>query len=316
MKYLLTLIVFFVIFTSCKEAVKNEVQFTEIQGFDEISFVKPQVSNSLIVNSRQDLLGYWVGNFQANLAQNDVDSIYSNNPDAENILFRKITFSIDEIKGNTIIGHSIVAGNISAFNGVLSETSNYFNILVEEINRADNEGKFNINVAKSDSVFTGIWTAFYPDKVKIANRKFNLKKKFFNYDKQAKLEMTFMDSDKFNSIQVSDSIDNEVEVYEDVEYYSTTEQLFLKNASVDLLSSDFVSNLSKADIFILRNSIFARHGFAFRDKQLRLYFENYNWYMPVFGDVKKELTTIEKLNVDLLLRYEQNALEYYDTFGR
>jgi 3'-phosphoadenosine 5'-phosphosulfate sulfotransferase len=38
--------------------------------------------------------------------------------------------------------------------------------------------------------------------------------------------------------------------------------------------------------------------------------------MPVFSDVTKDLTEIEKKNIALLLRYEENAKEYYDHFGR
>lgn len=316
MKYFSILILLFILVVSCKEAIKNEVEFSEIQGFDEINFIEPKITNSLVVHSKEDLLGYWVGNFQANITQEEENSIYDNNPDAESLLYRKITFSIDEIKGNSLVGHSIVAGNISPFKGELKEDNSFFIIEANEINKANYDGKFNVYIAKSDSVFNGNWSAYYPEKVKIANRKFSLRKKFFIYDKQSKLDQIYMNTEKFNSIEFTDTINNEVEVYEDVEFYSTTEKVFLKNSSVELLSSDFVSNLSKADIFILRNSIFARHGFAFRDKQLRLYFEEYDWYMPVFGDVKDKLTTIEKVNIDLLLRYEQNAMEYYDTFGR
>jgi hypothetical protein len=316
MKHVFIIIAVFAFFVSCKKAIKNEIKFAEIQGFEEISFVKPKMTNSSVVNSKDDLLGYWVGSFDANLTTNEKDSMYRSNPDAENILNRKITFSIDEIEGDSIIGHSIVAGNISLFKGVLVENENYFIVEAEEFKRANYDGIFNISIAKSDSVFEGYWTAFYPNQVNIPQRKFSLKKKFFIYDSNASLEMIFINTDKSNSIKVTDTIDDEVEVYEDVEYYSTTDNVFLKNASVELLSSDFVSNLSKADIFILRNSIFARHGFAFRDKQLRMYFEFYDWYMPVFGDVKDDLTEIEKENIELLLRYEQNALEYYDTFGR
>lgn len=301
---------------SCKEMIKNEVEFTEIKGFDEISFVKPKITNSLIVNSKDDLLGYWVGNFQANITQEEENTLYDSVSDAESILYRKITFSIDEIIDNTILGHSIVVGNISPFKGTLKEDNSFFIIEADEFNKTNSDGKFSIHIAKSDSILKGNWKAYHSQKVKIANRKFNLKKRFFVYDKNSKLEITFMNSEKFNSIEFTDTIGNEVEVFEDVEFYSTTDKLFLKNPSVDLLSSDFVSNLTKADIFILRNSIFARHGFAFRDKQLRMYFESYDWYMPVFGDVKNELTTLEKTNIDLLLRYEQNAMEYYDTFGR
>lgn len=312
--YLVVAISFLVL--SCKEMIKNEVEFAEIQGFDEISFVKPKITNSLTVNSKDDLLGYWVGNFQANITQEEENTLYDSISDAESILYRKITFSIDEIIDNTILGHSIVAGNISPFKGTLKEDNSFFIIEADEFNKTNSDGKFSIHIAKFDSILKGNWKAYHPQKVKIANRKFNLNKRFFVYDKNSKLGITFMNSEKFNSIELTDTIDNEVEVYEDVEFYSTTDKLFLKNPSVDLLSSDFVSNLTKADIFILRNSIFARHGFAFRDKQLRMYFESYDWYMPVFGDVKDELTNIEKINIDLLLRYEQNAMEYYDTFGR
>lgn len=316
MKHFSKLLVLLILVVSCKEAIKNEVEFAEIQGFDEISFTKPKITNNIDVNSKDDLLGYWVGNFQANITQEEENTLYDSISDAENILYRKITFSIDEIIDNTILGHSIVAGNISPFKGTLKEDNSFFIIEADEFNKTNSDGKFSIHIAKSDSILKGNWKAYHPQKVKIANRKFNLNKRFFVYDKNSKLGITFMNSEKFNSIELTDTIDNEVEVYEDVEFYSTTDKLFLKNPSVDLLSSDFVSNLTKADIFILRNSIFARHGFAFRDKQLRMYFESYNWYMPVFGDVKDELTNIEKINIDLLLRYEQNAMEYYDTFGR
>lgn len=312
--YLVFAISFMVL--SCKEMIKNEVEFAEIQGFDEISFVKPKITNSLTVNSKDDLLGYWVGNFHANITQEEENTLFDSISDVESILYRKITFSIDEIIDNTILGHSIVAGNISPFKGTLKEDNSFFIIEADEFYKTNSDGKFGIHIAKFDSILKGNWKAYHPQKVKIANRKFNLNKRFFVYDKNSKLEITFMNSEKFNSIELTDTIGSEIEVFEDVEFYSTTDKLFLKNPSVDLLSSDFVSNLTKADIFILRNSIFARHGFAFRDKQLRMYFESYDWYMPVFGDVKDELTNIEKINIDLLLRYEQNAMEYYDTFGR
>lgn len=91
---------------------------------------------------------------------------------------------------------------------------------------------------------------------------------------------------------------------------------FKVNASKDKITKEFAENLSKADIFILRNSIYARHGYSFKNRQLRLYFEDYNWYMPVFTDVKKSFTKIELANIDLLLLYEENAEEYYDRFGR
>ncbi|WP_333808420.1 YARHG domain-containing protein [Flavobacterium sp.] len=316
MKFLYPLICIVFLTISCKEAIKNEKKFVAEQSFEEIQFTVPKVSNSLVVNSKEDLLGYWVGGFRANITDSALDSIYDNDNDSVNYLYRKITFSIDEIKGDSIFGHSISAGNISPFKGLLVENDSNFEINVDEFKRERTDGNFSIQIKKTDSVMKGNWIAYHPEEVKISSRIFDLKKKLFIYNKEATLYSTFRNTDKFKNITVTDTIDDEVEVYEDKEYFSTTQKLFEKNASNEELTSDFVSNLTKADIFILRNSIFARHGFAFRDKQLRMYFEQFDWYMPVFGDVKDELTEIEKKNIDLLLRYEQNAEEYYDTFGR
>ncbi|WP_396177047.1 YARHG domain-containing protein [Flavobacterium sp.] len=312
--YPLTCIVFLTI--SCKEAIKNEKKFVAKQSFEEIQFVEPKVSNSLVVNSKEDLLGYWVGDFNANLSDEEMDTIYGDEKNS-NLITRKITFSIDEIKGDSIIGHSISAGYISPFKGVLFTNTSGFTIKVDEYKKAKTDGSFSIQIKKTDSVMKGNWEAYRHSELKIYKRNFDLKKKLFAYNKEQELDITFFDTDwSKEHIYAIDTIEGKVEEYIDNEYYATTEKLFEKNASNEELTSDFVSNLSKADIFILRNSIFARHGFAFRDKQLRMYFELFDWYMPVFGDVKDELTEIEKKNIDLLLRYEQNAEEYYDTFGR
>lgn len=300
----------------CREAIKNDVKFVAEQDFQDIQFTEPKVSNSLVVNTKEDLLGYWVGDFDANLSDEEMDTIYGNES-YSNLITRKITFSIDEIKGDSIIGHSISAGNISPFKGLLSENTSGFTMEVDEFKKTKTDGKFIIEIRKTDSILKGNWEAYSQSELKIYKRNFDLKKKLFVYDKAQELDVTFFDTDKSKEyVYATDTVDGKVEEYIDNEYYATTEKLFEKNASNEVLTTDFVSNLSKADIFILRNSIFARHGFAFRDKQLRVYFEQFYWYMPVFGDVKDELTEIEKKNIDLLLRYEKNAEEYYDTFGR
>lgn len=317
MKILYPLICAVFLTISCKEVIKNERKFIAEQSFEEIQFVEPKVNTSLVVNSKEDLLGYWVGNFNANLSDSELDSIYENESSSVNYLYRKITISIDEIKGDSIIGHSISVGNISPFKGLLVENTSNFEMRVDEYKKEKTDGNFVIRINKSDSIMKGDWVAYYPEEVKITSRIFNLKKKIFVYNNEQKIEMTFFNTDKSKEfVYTTDTVDGKIEEYIDTEYFSTTEKVFEKNASIDELTSDFVSNLTKADIFILRNSIFARHGFAFRDKQLRMYFEQFDWYMPVFGDVKEDLTEVEIKNIDLLLRYEQNAEEYYDTFGR
>ena len=305
----------------CKKAIKNEEVLVAENTFEEIQFVEPEITNSNAVNTVEDLLGYWVGNFEADITQEQYDSIVETDKGffiekSYSLMNRKITFSIDEIKEDSIFGHSIVAGNISPFKGVLKQNHAAINFKVEEFLKSKYDGTFEMYVLKKDTILDGNWSAYNPKDVKIAKRKCKLQKKKFEYNVENKIKYSFKYTDKSNKIKYTDTIDGELEEYEDYEFYSTTEKVFEKNASKELLEKDFVANLTKADIFILRNSIFARHGFAFRDKQLRIYFESFDWYMPVFGDVKDDLTEIEKQNIDLLLRYEQNATEYYDTFGR
>ena len=83
-----------------------------------------------------------------------------------------------------------------------------------------------------------------------------------------------------------------------------------------MLTKSDVENLKKGDIVIIRNTIYARHGYSFKNQPLRVFFDAQDWYIPVHTDVKSELTDIEKDNIKLLLRYERNAKEYYDYFGR
>lgn len=299
---------------SCKDIIKNEEKLLVDNTFEDIQFAKPEITTSNIITTENDFLGYWVGNFEANISEEEKDSLRTNN--LYNLLNRKITFSFDEIVNDSVFGHTIVAGNISSFKGTISNYEYTFAVNLEETSNTNFDGSFNMTISKRDSIINGFWVANHPMEVKVARRKYKLNKKKFIYLATNKLDITFINDEKSNAYKYSDTIDGKVEEYEDYEYYTNTEKLFEKNASLEELETEFVSNLSKADIFILRNSIFARHGFAFRDKQLRMYFEDYDWYMPVFGDVKEDLTDIEIKNIELLLRYEQNAIEYYDTFGR
>lgn len=299
---------------SCKEAIKNEKKLVVENTFEEIQFVEPEITNTNVVNTVEDLLGYWVGDFVADISNEKRDTLYKEKK--WNLLNRKITVSFDKIEKDSVFGHTIVAGNITPFKGIFIQNDKAINLNLDEHLNTKYDGFFEMYIFKKDSILDGNWSAYNAENVQIAKRKYNLHKKKFEYNPNNKVEDTFINEDKSNKIKFSDTIDGEVEEYEDYEFYSTTEKVFEKNASTELLEKDFVANLTKADIFILRNSIFARHGFAFRDKQLRIYFESFDWYMPVFGDVKDDLTEIEKQNIDLLLRYEQNAAEYYDTFGR
>jgi YARHG domain len=87
-------------------------------------------------------------------------------------------------------------------------------------------------------------------------------------------------------------------------------------ASQRLLKEDDVANYVKSELRLMRNSIYARHGYSFKMKDMRSEFDKQEWYIPMNTDVRTELTAIEKKNEALIKRYEKYAAEFYDDFGR
>lgn len=70
-----------------------------------------------------------------------------------------------------------------------------------------------------------------------------------------------------------------------------------------LVYSD-ISSLNKADRRLLRNTIYARHGYIFKSNDLKNYFSQYPWYSPRYTDVSGMLSGIEKYNVSFIQKYE------------
>lgn len=81
--------------------------------------------------------------------------------------------------------------------------------------------------------------------------------------------------------------------------------IFSKSGTENLLESD-VSTLSKGNLALARNEIFARHGFVFKNEPFKSYFNNKSWYKvnPLFKGTDEELNSKELQNVKLILKYE------------
>ena len=82
------------------------------------------------------------------------------------------------------------------------------------------------------------------------------------------------------------------------------------------LNEDDVSNLQREQLRIMRNEMYARHGYSFKIEDMRRYFDQQDWYMPMLTDVSTKLTALEQKNHELIKRYENYSQEYYDSFGR
>ena len=70
-----------------------------------------------------------------------------------------------------------------------------------------------------------------------------------------------------------------------------------------LLIEEDLEDLSKRDLFIARNEIFARHGREFASPELRRHFSQLSWYRPHDDEIR--LSPVEQANVRLIAREEQ-----------
>ena len=77
--------------------------------------------------------------------------------------------------------------------------------------------------------------------------------------------------------------------------------------SQKLLTASELTGFSDYDLKIMRNEIFARHGYIFNDNNLREYFSKQSWYNPQYADVSTMLTDLERSNIGLLKELETNS---------
>lgn len=65
-----------------------------------------------------------------------------------------------------------------------------------------------------------------------------------------------------------------------------------------------VEGKSAEELRLMRNYIFARRGYIFESEDLKEYFEQFSWYVPLYYDVSPRLSDIEKYNVNFIKEYE------------
>jgi hypothetical protein len=74
--------------------------------------------------------------------------------------------------------------------------------------------------------------------------------------------------------------------------------------STRLLSADDAAGKSPWEIKVMKNEIYARHGYIFKTSELKSYFERQSWYRPMYDDVTGLLSKIEIENAAFLKSYE------------
>lgn len=87
---------------------------------------------------------------------------------------------------------------------------------------------------------------------------------------------------------------------------STGDYIF-KDSDKSYLTENDVKNMSKEQIALARNEIFARHGYVFNDEQYRKYFSAKSWYVPnsSYDGSDSSLNQYEIANYQLMQTWEK-----------
>jgi hypothetical protein len=75
-------------------------------------------------------------------------------------------------------------------------------------------------------------------------------------------------------------------------------------ASTLVLIDDILSCFTFKQLKLMRNEIFARHGYIFKNVELSSWFAQQDWYKGQWENVNDRLTELERLNIRLILRME------------
>ena len=300
---LITLILLLFIMSSCgkKQDVNNEQKNNTTSGNTSEQQKTTSTENKTEQKSgKLPVIGSYTGGFAAKEFDDSKDYVYEN----------RITIFIDSLSGDMMYGRSVVAGNSRPFKGKFTKEGENYKAEVTEPGDDKYDGKFSfttvIDSKNTNEIYLkGTWSA-NDKKLPVRVREYNLEKKDFAYDPQHNLP---------ENIQWAELYGSDPKFPDRIE--SLTSEVTKYNGSVSELKKEDLQNLYKGDLEIIRNAIYARHGYSFKNRRVRFIFDRFvPWYMPVSIDVRNELTELEKKNIDLIKRFEEHAEKYYDEYGR
>ncbi len=257
----------------------------------------------------KELYGFWIGDFAA-----DEELEYEGDmSDA----VEKLNINIKKITKDTVIAQSVVSGNSRPLFGQLSDDGGKITFTLDEPGTDKYDGKFEITLVGDTLI--GKWNAFQTA-VKWPEKKFKLLKRKFIYNANLMLpnEASYIDWSEHKMVKTLDTLEDGTidSLNANAFFRSASAEIFKLNASSALLTEADVKNLRKLDLQIIKNTIFARHGYAFKKQIFRNFFDPVEWYVPIKDNVDNDLTAIENKNVKLLDRFTKYAEDNYDTFGR
>lgn len=303
-KILLTPCISLALLSCKKENTITETKNSDSVKIDQKQTVKPEI--------HQELYGIYSGGFIGKeMVRDEAD-----NSDYEASIEKRISLKINRITQDSVYGQSIVNGNQRPFRGIFNESSKSF--VLDEPGTDKTDGRFEVKL-NGDSL-TGKWAAYNKSAVKSPNKVLKLLKKDFAYNPNFMLDensdLVDWTNPKDFTEKYIDPDTKKTKKYTTQKNRIASEAVFKLNASKQQLTENQLKNLRKLDLQIIKNSVFARHGYSFKKETFRNFFEQTDWYIPVSDNVDNDLTPMEKQNVALLNRFIKYAEDRYDYFGR
>ena len=203
---------------------------------------------------------------------------------------------------SVIIAHMICSRYIyiGTFSGILTEKLTVWIITFMILAIA----AMKLNILKFDDVSEG------KENKKVSERDINeYKKKIKDMENDVTSEESSEDLDYYDDSDLSED-DYDSDLDEDSDNYSDSseesEYVLPDSAKRKLKKSD-LKGLSKEELRIARNEIYARHGRMFDDKNLQKYFDSQSWYdgsVPASEFSEDVLSSVEKKNVAFIRQFE------------
>ncbi len=114
----------------------------------------------------------------------------------------------------------------------------------------------------------------------------------------------------FTDESVDDRLYENEDDYSDESYSEADSEYILPYSDYEYLDEEQLKELSKDELRIARNEIFARHGRKFNDSALMAYFESTSWYYPEYepdefdSQMENILNAVEKENLQMIKNEE------------
>lgn len=120
-------------------------------------------------------------------------------------------------------------------------------------------------------------------------------------------DRTTDETDKNEEVEINDTLSDNTSS-EDSDY--TDEKIpkdaFLFPSDSVLITDEKLESLDDKTIDLIKNEIYARHGYIFTDRALKKYFETFSWYKPNDDYSPKLLNQTEKANLKIIKKFQSH----------